>query len=497
MMHRTLIKELINREHKVTMVTAFSLEDLKLGDNYTEILIEPVYDFWDDIKKHFGATNLFELTSMTVFDFLKMLEILGVATTEHALRQQKVVALINAKKTEGVYDLLLAEQFYQEAFLALAKVYNIPVVTTSTLGFENHMSQIMGVLTPWSHVPHGFLPFLDRMTFTERLKNSFYSLYEDLDREYNYFPKMDELVQTYFSKALANLDEIPKVTQMEKNISALLLNSYVPLTTPRPTVAAMISVGGLHIYPSKPLPEDLQTFLDEAEYGAIYFALGSNVQSKDMPDEKLKMFLRVFSSIKQRVIWKFENESIPDLPKNVLIRKWLPQSDILAHPNTKLFITHGGLFSTQEGVHHAVPMLGIPFYCDQHLNMNKAVKNGYAISLHFQSINGDILRGTIIKLLTESTYRENIERISAIFHDRPTHARDTAMYWIEYVIRYKGASHMRSAGLDLKWYQYYLLDVIGFVLAMIILAVILVVILIRLMLKRIWRAPRVPKPKTN
>ncbi|XP_037930368.1 UDP-glycosyltransferase UGT5-like [Teleopsis dalmanni] len=224
---------------------------------------------------------------------------------------------------------------------------------------------------------------------------------------------------------------------------------------------------------------------------------GSNVQSKDMPDEKLKMFLRVFSSIKQRVIWKFENESIPDLPKNVLIRKWLPQSDILAHPNTKLFITHGGLFSTQEGVHHAVPMLGIPFYCDQHLNMNKAVKNGYAISLHFQSINGDILRGTIIKLLTESTYRENIERISAIFHDRPTHARDTAMYWIEYVIRYKGASHMRSAGLDLKWYQYYLLDVIGFVLAMIILAVILVVILIRLMLKRIWRAPRVPKPKTN
>ncbi|XP_037928661.1 UDP-glycosyltransferase UGT4-like [Teleopsis dalmanni] len=277
MMHRTLIKELINRGHQVTMVTAFSLEDLKLGDNYTEILIEPVYDFWDDIKKHFGATNLFELTSMTVFDFLKMLEILGVATTEHALRQQKVVALINAKKTEGVYDLLLAEQFYQEAFLALAKVYNIPVVTTSTLGFENHMSQIMGVLTPWSHVPHGFLPFLDRMTFTERLKNSFYSLYEDLDREYNYFPKMDELVQTYFSKALANLDEIPKVTQMEKNISALLLNSYVPLTTPRPTVAAMISVGGLHIYPSKPLPEDLQTFLDEAEYGAIYFALGKQI----------------------------------------------------------------------------------------------------------------------------------------------------------------------------------------------------------------------------
>lgn len=48
MMHSALMKELVQRGHQVTMVAAFSLKHLKLGQNYTEILIEPVYDFWSD-----------------------------------------------------------------------------------------------------------------------------------------------------------------------------------------------------------------------------------------------------------------------------------------------------------------------------------------------------------------------------------------------------------------------------------------------------------------
>lgn len=38
-----------------------------------------------------------------------------------------------------------------------------------------------------------------------------------------------------------------------------------------------------------------------------------------------RSFTDVFRRLKQRVIWKFEDESIPNLPENVLIRKWLPQ----------------------------------------------------------------------------------------------------------------------------------------------------------------------------
>lgn len=89
------------------------------------------------------------------------------------------------------------------------------------------------------------------------------------------------------------------------------------------------------------------------------------MKSSDIPHKKLQIFFDVFGNMKQSILWNFENENPTNLPKNVMIKKWLPQSDILAHPNVKVFITHGGLFGTQEGVHCAVPMLGIPVYLYQ------------------------------------------------------------------------------------------------------------------------------------
>lgn len=487
MMQKAIIKELVRNGHQVTLITAFSLAPLNLGSNYTEILIEPVYDFWKDVKEDAGARNIFEFTTMDMAGFLQMLQVLGVATTEHALKQPKVQEIINAKQTENVYDLLLVEQFYQEAFLALSHIYKIPVVSSSTLGYQNQMSQMFGIISPWSFVPHGFLPFSDRMSFWERVQNTYNSLYEDLHREYVYFPLMDDLVTKYFGHLPISF---PKVTEMEKNLSVMLLNSFAPLTSPRPTIDGMVPVGGMHIYPPKALPADIQKFLDEAEHGAIYFSLGSNVESKDMPPAYLKIFLDVFRSMKQRVLWKFENESIINLPPNVMVKKWMPQSDILAHPNVRVFITHGGLLGTQEGVYHAVPMLGMPFYCDQHLNLKKAELYGYAISLHFQSITYDVLRNALTELLENPSYRANIKRISSIFHDRPLNARDTAVYWIEYVIRHKGASHLRAAGLDLKWYQFYLLDVITFVVAGILLTLWLLISLVRFALRRLGKGSK-------
>ncbi len=35
-------------------------------------------------------------------------------------------------------------------------------------------------------------------------------------------------------------------------------------------------------------------------------------------------------------------------------------------------------------------------------------------------------------------YIENVQRISEIFKDRPVEPMDNAVYWIEYILRYKG-----------------------------------------------------------
>ena len=80
--------------------------------------------------------------------------------------------------------------------------------------------------------------------------------------------------------------------------------------------------------------QEIQTFLDEAEDGAIYFSLGSYLQSSLMPKEKMKIFFNVFKKLKQRVLWKFEEE-LPEKLHNVMVSKWLPQSDILGQHSQK------------------------------------------------------------------------------------------------------------------------------------------------------------------
>jgi glucuronosyltransferase len=64
------------------------------------------------------------------------------------------------------------------------------------------------------------------------------------------------------------------------------------------------------------------------------------------------------------------------------------------------------------------------------------------------------------------------------------------VFWTEYVIRHKGAAHMRSAALDLTWYQYFLLDVIA-VLALAVGSVVFVTLLIvRAVLRKICSGKR-------
>ena len=62
--------------------------------------------------------------------------------------------------------------------------------------------------------------------------------------------------------------------------------------------------------------------------------------------------------------------------------------------------------------------------------------------------------------------------------DRPLKPVDSALYWIEYVIRHQGAPHLRYPGADLNWFQRNLLDVVAFVILFSIFGTIIIVRLI-------------------
>ncbi|KAJ8891554.1 hypothetical protein PR048_004082 [Dryococelus australis] len=68
-------------------------------------------------------------------------------------------------------------------------------------------------------------------------------------------------------------------------------------------------------------------------------------------------------------------------------------------------------------------------------------------------------------------YQENVRRLSAIVKDKPRSSLDNAVWWTEYVLRHKGAAHLRTAAVDMPWYQYLLLDVVAFLIVSALLAV--------------------------
>lgn len=67
-------------------------------------------------------------------------------------------------------------------------------------------------------------------------------------------------------------------------------------------------------------------------------------------------------------------------------------------------------------------------------------------------------------------YRQHAQLLSNIHKDQPGHPVTRAVYWINYILRHNGASHLRSAVYEVSLYQYFLLDailIIGAVLALV------------------------------
>lgn len=63
---------------------------------------------------------------------------------------------------------------------------------------------------------------------------------------------------------------------------------------------------------------------------------------------------------------------------------------------------------------------------------------------------------------------------------------DTAVYWIEYVIRNGGTKHMQSSSKKTPFYQLYLYDVAAFLTLMLVLALYIDFIVLRVVLKYLF-----------
>jgi glucuronosyltransferase len=73
-----------------------------------------------------------------------------------------------------------------------------------------------------------------------------------------------------------------------------------------------------------------------------------------------------------------------------------------------------------------------------------------------------------------------MRKMSALSKDEPESPLNRAVWWAEYVIRHNGAKHLRSAALDLAWYQYLLLDVAAFLFLLLAVTVLILYLILKI-----------------
>ena len=195
-------------------------------------------------------------------------------------------------------------------------------------------------------------------------------------RDWIALPRVQAFIQEEYPD-----DDIPDLNTLMRNTALQITHSTLFTGDGlRPVHPQTILAGLMTCAPPPDLTGDLATWVQEAEHGVILVSFGSVITASKMPEEKRLMMLEVFSRLKQRVIWKWEEE-MTGLPDNVMVSSWLPQTSLLAHHNVKAFISHGGAGSFQETICHKTPIVGVPFFGDQTVNVKEAVNRNIGVAV--------------------------------------------------------------------------------------------------------------------
>ena len=276
----------------------------------------------------------------------------------------------------------IVDLIYNECGLALAReVIKTPVMAYWAFSFSGGEAEFTTVATPPSHVPCFMSKVSDQMQFHERMWNTAIKFFFARPFMYLHTYIVDQVISHYFPNC-------PSSKFLLADLNGAMINTNFVLDYPRLQPTTFINIGGMQIAKTpRKLPEDIQTFMeteDALTHGVILFTMGFIFNPKAVPDSRVQAIFDAFAQLPQKVIMKFDlipPESTLNVPKNVLLKAFLPQQDILAHKNTVLFITHCGMHGVMESIYHGVPMLGMPVFIDQGDVLARIVEKGIGIGI--------------------------------------------------------------------------------------------------------------------
>ncbi|XP_051026300.1 UDP-glucuronosyltransferase 2A1 isoform X4 [Acomys russatus] len=417
---KIIIDELIRKEHNVTVLVAsgalfitpsispsltFEIYPVRFGKEKIESVIKDFVLTWLENRPSPSTIwTFYKEMAKVIHEF----HLVSRGICDGVLKNEKLMA----KLKKGKFEVLISDPVFPCGDIVALKlgipfIYSLRFSPASTV--EKHCGKVP---FPPSYVPAILSELTDQMSFTDRVRNFISYRMQDY-----MFDTLWKQWDSYYSKALGKPTTL---CETMGKAEIWLMRTYWDFEFPRPYLPNFEFVGGLHCKPAKALP---------------------------------------------KVLWRYKGKLPATLGPNTRLFDWIPQNDLLGHPKTRAFITHGGTNGIYEAIYHGIPMVGVPMFADQPDNIAHMKAKGAAVEVDMNTMTSADLLNAVRTVINDPSYKENAMRLSRIHHDQPVKPLDRAVFWIEFVMRHKGAKHLRVAAHDLSWVQYHSLDVIGFLLA--------------------------------
>ncbi|WP_026583808.1 macrolide family glycosyltransferase [Bacillus sp. J33] len=142
----------------------------------------------------------------------------------------------------------------------------------------------------------------------------------------------------------------------------------------------------------------------------IYISLGTVFnQALDF----YKLCFEAFGNSNHTVVMSIGKQTplidLGEIPQNFIVKKYVPQTEVLKY--TKLFITHGGMNSTNEGLYYGVPLIVIPQSADQPIIAQQVANIGAGIKLKMQGLTANQLREAAAHVLNDPSFHKAVSTI--------------------------------------------------------------------------------------
>ncbi|EFP00309.1 hypothetical protein CRE_18601 [Caenorhabditis remanei] len=423
-------------------------------DHYDELLNteSPTFPmFWDSHLMNNPVLQSVMMPRMIVKELQR--------TDEQILLDTKLHETLKNKK----FDVAIAETFGISGFY-LAHFLDLPCIPVMSAVRFQVFNELFGQLSSTGYIPQIGSKRASEAGFLDRLNDVYMKFFDKITVE-----KMGQLQNDNFENALGR--PLPNWKDLISESPVYITNSNPYLDFAVPTTATIVHAGGITIDLKKlrnvgPLPEEYEQILQERD-STILISFGSVIRSYQMPDNFKAGIIQMFESLPDvTFIWKYEKDDVEfqkRLPKNVHLKKWVPQPALLADKRLKVFVTHGGLGSTMEVAYTGKPALMVPIFGDQPQNAYMLERHGGAIAYDkFDLQDGDKLTKIMKDMVTNPKYNENAHALLEVLSNQPIDPKMNLMKHLDFAIKFPKLRSQVPAISHVGIIAHYYLDVFAF-----------------------------------